>query len=183
MSLPKRQVLARSAVAASLVSITFPLAEMAGYAFVDGLDDTLKPVRQLAAVALGERALDDEPSVVAVLLVGGVVVNFAFNLLFCLPFVALAAAMAPLGSSRARLIAGAVLYGAALWPLNFYVFAPVIGWDFFPDLHDPIVEAVAHVAFFGLPVGLYLANGEERCGQRTRPSAAYDPATTSRLDR
>lgn len=157
-----RAVLARSAVAALLVSVTFPLAEMAGYAIVDGLDDTLKPIRQIAAVGLGERALNDEPSVLAVLLVGGVGLNFAFNLLFCLPFVALTAAVAPLGASRARLVGGAVLYGAALWPLNFYVFAPLIGWHFFPDLHDPVVEAVAHIACFGLPLGLYLAAGEKR---------------------
>ena len=43
---------------------------------------------------------------------------------------------------------------------DFYVFA-LIGWDFFPDLHDPVVEAVAHIVFFGLPLALYLANDHE----------------------
>jgi hypothetical protein len=32
---------------------------MAGYAIVDGLHNTLKPLRQIAAVALGERALNE----------------------------------------------------------------------------------------------------------------------------
>ena len=59
MSLAARRVLARSVVAALLVSVTFPLAEMAGYAIVDGLHNTLKPLRQIAAVALGERALNE----------------------------------------------------------------------------------------------------------------------------
>ena len=152
-----RSVLARSVVAAVLVSVTFPLAEMAGYAIVDGPDDTLKPVRQIAAVALGERALNDSPSLLVVLLVGGVVLNLAFNLLFCLPFVALTARGTTITSSRERVVAAATLYGAVLWPLNFYLFAPLLGWDFFPDLHDPVVEAVAHIGFFGAPLGLYLA--------------------------
>lgn len=152
-----RWILGRSVVAALLVSVTFPLAEMAGYAIVDGPDETLKPVRQIAAVALGERALNDSPSLLVVLLLGGVVLNFAFNLLFCLPFVVLTAVVAAIRARRAALIAAATVYGAVLWPLNFYLFAPLLGWDFFPDLHDPVVEGVAHIAFFGLPLGAYLA--------------------------
>lgn len=148
-----------AAVAAGLiVSVTFPLAEMIGYVVVYGADDLLLPVRQLAAIVFGEEALTDDFSVVAVILVGGVVMNVALNVGFCAIFVALIAAAPALAASRRRLVAGAIAYGILLWLFNFYLFTPVVGWDWFPDLDDPVVESVAHTAFFGLPLGVYLAH-------------------------
>ncbi len=158
MAVTARRVLARTFLASLLVSVTFPLAEMVGYAIVDGLEHTLKPVRQIAAVALGERALGDEPSLLAVLVLGGVILNVAFNFVFCLPFVALAHRHGSAVFSARRLVLAGCAYGAVLWPLNFYVLAPLIGWDFFPDLHHPVVEAVAHISVLRLPLGLYLAS-------------------------
>jgi hypothetical protein len=47
-------------------------------------------------------------------MIGGLVLKVAFDLLFCLPFVALTAAAAPIASSRGRLVGAGVLCGAVL---------------------------------------------------------------------
>ncbi len=159
---PKRSPRARSlvtevALAGLIVSVTFPLAEMVGYAIAYGPEDVLLPVRQLAAIALGEQALEPGFSVVAVLIVGGVVLNVALNVAFCAFFVG-AVLLAPrLAATDRRLVSAATAFGVLLWLFNFYVFTPLVGWDWFPDLHDPIVEAVAHTVFFGVPLGVHLA--------------------------
>ena len=53
-------------------------------------------------------------------------------------------------------IAGA-LFGIALWLVNFYVIAPVVGWQWFPEQTNPIVQFLAHTFFFGAPAGWMLA--------------------------
>lgn len=168
------RVLATETVLAGLlVSVTFPLAEMVGYAIVYGVDNALLPVRQLAAIVLGEQALDGDFSVVAVLLVGGVLLNVALNVLFCAMFAAVVVLVPRLAASGPRLVAAATVFGVLLWLFNFYVFTPLVGWDWFPDLHDPVVEAVAHTVFFGVPLGAWLAvRGPAGTSRRATPLAS-----------
>lgn len=139
------------------MSVTFPLAEMVGYAIAYGTQDLLLPVRQLAAIAVGEQALDRDFSPATVLLVGGVVLNVALNVAFCAIFAAVLVVVPRLAATGRRLVGAATAFGILLWLFNFYVFTPLVGWDWFPDLHDPVVEAVAHTVFFGVPLGAWLA--------------------------
>ncbi len=144
---------------------------MVGYVIAYGSEDLLLPVRQLAAIALGEQALEPSFSVVSVVLVGGVVLNVALNVAFCAMFAALIAVAPRLTVTAQRLVAAATAFGVVLWLFNFYVFTPLVGWNWFPDLHDPVVEAVAHTVFFGVPLGAWLA--------RRRP-LVWPPLATSR---
>ncbi len=62
-----RALVSAAFTAGVIVSVTFPLAEMAGYAVVYGGEELLLPIRQLAAIILGEEALNDDFSVLAVI--------------------------------------------------------------------------------------------------------------------
>jgi uncharacterized membrane protein YagU involved in acid resistance len=61
-----------------------------------------------------------------------------------------------LARSRGALIIAATLYGLLLWVVNFYVIAPVAGWNWFPDMTDPLVQFVAHTFLFGTVLGLVI---------------------------
>jgi hypothetical protein len=61
-----------------------------------------------------------------------------------------------LRSNTLPLVAWASAAGFALWIVNFYVIAPIAGWNWFPDGTDPLVQFVAHTFFFGSALGIYL---------------------------
>jgi hypothetical protein len=64
--------------------------------------------------------------------------------------------LAPRASTGAIVGAG-IVGGLALWVVNFFVLGPALGWRWFAEMTDPLVQAVAHGAFFGIPLGLYVA--------------------------
>ncbi|MDQ3937167.1 MAG: hypothetical protein M3253_00635, partial [Chloroflexota bacterium] len=71
--------------------------------------------------------------------------------------VAVIAAVVPqLRSGTLTLVAWASIAGFALWIVNFYVIAPLAGWQWFPNETDPLVQFVAHTFFYGSVLGLYL---------------------------
>jgi hypothetical protein len=49
-----------------------------------------------------------------------------------------------------------MLFGVALWLVNFYIVAPLLGWSWFPEGTNPAVQFLAHALFFGAPVGWLL---------------------------
>ncbi len=94
-----RALVSAAFTAGVIVSVTFPLAEMAGYAVVYGGEQLLLLMRQLAAISLGEEALSDDFSVLAVIVIGGVAMNVALNVAFCGIFVTLLAAAPSLAAA------------------------------------------------------------------------------------
>ncbi len=74
----------------------------------------------------------------------------------------LAAVVKALTSVGSAMAAG-IAFGIALWIVNFYVLAPVMGWSWFPERTNVAVQFTAHAFFFGLPVAWYLTS------QRTVP--------------
>ena len=50
----------------------------------------------------------------------------------------------------------ATLLGVLLYPINYYVFAPLFGWDWFPETAQPLAKIMTHLAW-GLVLGVYVA--------------------------
>jgi hypothetical protein len=115
------------------------------------------PLRMIGAIVLGARALDPAYSLAAAAIVGLVI-----HLVLSVSFTAIFAATlgrAMIGgtlSAPARLALAGTLFGFALWIVNFYVIAPVLGWTWFPDRTNTLVQFVAHTFCFGCPVGWML---------------------------
>lgn len=148
------RVLKHGAIGGIIAGLIFPMFEMA-MAALQG-QDPLGPLRMIGGIALGEQALDPGFSI---LLAGaaGMVVHMMLSVAYGLAFGA-AATLVPslVGSLTASALAGAAL-GTALWIANFYVVAPLVGWTWFPEMTDPLVQFIAHAGFFGVPLGVYVA--------------------------
>lgn len=52
-----------------------------------------------------------------------------------------------LASKSTALVVWANATGLSLLVVNFYVFAPIFGWNWFPQATNPIVQVIAHNVF------------------------------------
>jgi hypothetical protein len=106
----------------------------------------------IGAIVLGPSALEPTYSLGAAAATG-VLVHIVLSVAFA--FV-LAAVVSPAWSLGQLAIAG-MTFGLIIWMVNFYGIAPFAGWWWFPERSNPVVQFVAHVFFFGCPVGWFLA--------------------------
>ncbi len=157
-----RGLQARSGVGAWVVSggvtgmvagIVFAIFEMVVAALMD--QGFFMPLRMIAAIVLGEEALDPSYALVTAALVG-LAVHMALSALFGMVLAGGAGSVGALRESRFGLIAAATLFGLVLWLVNFFLIAPVL----FPwfEMADQVVQFVAHTFFYGMPLGILLAS-------------------------
>jgi len=117
------------------------------------------PLRLFGSVLLGRSALTDISAGTAILV--GVVVHLALSAAFG----ALYGLLSTRVSDRTRTSSGreaglGMLYGAALWLINFQIIARL----FYPWmlLTPQFTQLVLHAVFYGLPLGLMFASEERR---------------------
>lgn len=141
-----------------IAGIIFAMFEMVVAALLEGRMKALwNPLRMIAAMALGEEAMAPSYSL-AKAAVTGMVVHMMLSAAFGLAFALLVVAVPVLTRSVATLVAAATAYGLLLRLVNFYVIAPVAGWDWFPEKASQFWQGfVAHTFFFGTVLGTYLA--------------------------
>ena len=131
--------------------VLFLVFEMAAAGVLMGFDGMFVPLRMMAAMLLGRAALD--PSLdLFVAAPTGLLIHGVLSMLFALLFVAM---VSPRWTTQALALAG-IAYGTALWLLNFHLIAPLMGWAWFANQTNPIVQFIAHAFFYGCPVGWYL---------------------------
>lgn len=120
----------------------------------------LMPVRMFASVVLGQGALTGALSLGWVIVVG-LVVHFALSALFGLIYGALESRMGVEGrTSWGRQSALGLLFGAAVWLVNFQIIARLI-YPWF--LAAPqFLQLMLHAVAFGLPLGLMFAAFERQ---------------------
>lgn len=120
------------------------------------------PLRMIASVPLG--TMPPEISLGTGIAVG-LGTHLVLSMMFGVVFVLLLWALPALRRSAMVTIVAASLFGLALWLVNFYVIAPVLGRDWFTDA-DKLQQFVAHTFGFGTVLGLYLtaalARGNDR---------------------
>jgi hypothetical protein len=138
--------------------IIFALFEMFAAAIMMGIEAAFMPLSMIGAMVHGSAALNP-PSEIAAMT--GVIVHMILSVAFAGAFAAIASALATtaagdlLSTPRGLALAGMV-FGTALWLVNFYIIAPVAGWTWFPEQTNPVVQFLAHAFFFGAPVGWML---------------------------
>jgi hypothetical protein len=112
-------------------------------------------LRRIAAPWIGAQALAPDFPFATVAVVG-TIIHFGLAALFGLIFTWLTELRVhELTRSRAILVLAATGYGLLLWPLNLYLIAPFVGWEWFVQETEPAVQAAAHLCY-GLLLGLYL---------------------------
>lgn len=135
--------------------IVFAMFEMIMAALLNGASAFWNPLRMIGATVLGKEALSPDYGLVTAALTG-MVVHMMLSVLFGIVFGLVLAFVPSLARSAGLLIVAASLYGLLLWVVNFYVAAPVAGWNWFPDKSEPLVQFVAHTFFFGTVLGLVI---------------------------
>jgi hypothetical protein len=138
-----------------IAGIVFAAFEMIAAAILDGPDMFFMPLRMIGGIALGEQALDPAYSLVTAG-VAGLVVHLVLSAVYGIGVAGVARYVPALASSAAILIAWASIAGLALWLVNFYVIAPITGWNWFPDGTNAVVQFIAHTFFYGTVLGIYL---------------------------
>lgn len=146
--------LSRQGVLAGIIAgISFALFEMIIAWILQG--NFFGPLRMIGAMLLGEEALNPAYSLIQAGM-AGIIVHIMLSAFYGAFFGALAAYFPVLAASPGRLILSAAVFGLFLWIVNFYVFAPLFGWNWFTEQTNPLVQFIGHTLFFGVVLGWYV---------------------------
>ena len=164
------QFLLHGVVGGVIAGVIFALFEMAVAVLLMGsMSAFWMPLRMIGAIVLGKEALEQSSSIAAATL-AGIVVHMALSAAFGAIFALILWGVPALARSAVVLIGAASIYGLLLWLGNFYVIAPLAGWDWFPEGANQLWQGfVAHTFVFGTLLGVYLAAA--RPGRTAAPTA------------
>ncbi len=113
------------------------------------------PLRMIAGIPLQQ-----PPPQIAMgtAIVVGMITHMVFSMMFGVVVAWIVAMVAALRRSPAATVAFATLFGLVLWPLNFFVIAPLINAPWFMTEPSQLWQGfVAHTFMYGTVLGLYLA--------------------------
>lgn len=142
-------------VAGIAAGIVFAMFEMVMAAALNGADAFFNPLRMIGGIGLGKTALDPATSVLSA---GGagLVIHMIMSMIYGIVAAAVLSLVPQLSVNGTTVLVSASVAGLALWILNFYGFAPALGWSWFPDKANPVVQFFAHTFFFGTVLGYVL---------------------------
>jgi hypothetical protein len=147
--------IAQGVIGGLIAGIVLAIFEMVIAALLMGTSAFFLPLRMAATIVLGQSALDPAYPLVSAALVG-VVVHLVLSIIFGTIFGEIVTAVPALHRPGMTLLVAASIFGLALWLVNFYVLAPIFGWNWFPTQAEPVVQFVAHTFFYGTVLGGYL---------------------------
>jgi hypothetical protein len=161
MSSDSRELLGRGAKYGLLVGLFFAIMEMIGAAAMGA--PAFSPWRAFASTILGQRALTQTPFGIAFIV--GVVAHFALSAIYGVAYAyIIGRASATTRASLGREAAIGLLFGVALYLVNFQVIARVI-YPWFRHANQPW-QFILHTVFFGLPLALLFGASERRMVRR-----------------
>lgn len=125
------------------------------------------PPRMMAGIVVGAQAMEESfplGTALATALMLHFLLSVTYGVLFAL-------IVRPQGKNIAgwAVWAEASFFGLLIWLVNFYIFAPLLGWRWFPEGANPFQQFVAHTFAFGTVLGAYL---ERTMPRRRVPSVA-----------
>lgn len=134
-----------------------------------GAEAFFMPLRMIGAIVLGPAALEPAYPLLTAL-IAGVLVHMLLSAGFGMIFGALASSVPALLQSTVVTVTAAVVAGALLWLVNYYLIAAAAGWNWFLE-GDQMLAFIAHAFMFGAPLGFYAAWAAQRAGVQA-PSTA-----------
>ena len=138
-----------------VAGIVFAMFEMIMALILDGPDAFFMPLRMIGGIGLGPSAMEPTTSLLSAG-AAGIVIHMILSMMYGVVVAAVLSLIPRLSATRTAVLASASVAGFALWIVNFYGFAPVFGWTWFPDNTNPVVQFVAHTFFFGTVLGFVL---------------------------
>jgi hypothetical protein len=143
------------AVGGIIAGIVFAVAEMVA-AWVT-MGEPAAPLHMIAGIPLQQdpMKIDDVTAIVV-----GTLAHMVYSVVVGIIMAFIIARIPALRSSPGVIVVFTTLLGLIMWPLNFYVIAPLINAPWFAQVTNPsdqIQQATWH-ALFGATLGLYLAS-------------------------
>lgn len=140
-----------------IAGIIFGIMEVIGAAVMG--DPALMPIRMFASVVLGQAAL--ETVAAGTVLIVGIIVHLALSAGFGLVYGLVNSRLSiETQTNWARQAGIGLLFGAALWLVNFQIISRVLYPWFL--MAPQFLQMMMHAIFFGLPLGLMYAGAERR---------------------
>jgi hypothetical protein len=136
-----------------IAGIAFAVFEMLASTVLIGAG-MFAPLRMIAGIVLGGQALESTYSLLSVITTA-LIVHLTLSVAFALLFVAVVQPTSSIRSTN-MLLLSASIYGLGLWLVNFYVIAPLMGWSWFTQDTNPLVQFLAHTFFYGWMLGAWL---------------------------
>jgi hypothetical protein len=137
-----------------VAGITFAAFEMIISALLSGAQGFWMPLRMIAAILLGSRALEPSYPLASAVPVG-LLIHIMLSVGFALMFFAVVQPRSTIWSSSGLLVSSSI-FGCILWIVNFYVIALALDLTWFPDSTNPLVQFLAHTFFYGCVLGVAL---------------------------
>lgn len=161
-----KRVLAEGALYGAMAGVIFGAMEVVGAAVMG--NPAAMPIKMFASVVLGRDALVASSAGV---LVAGVVIHLALSSVFGAIYGGLYARLGKktLTSFWAQGGLG-LLFGVALWAVNFQVIARLV-YPWFLETPQ-FLQMMMHAMFFGVPLGLFIAATERRVQRAPAPHPA-----------
>jgi hypothetical protein len=140
--------------------IIFVIFEVMTAELILGMASAMFPLRMIAAIVVGPRALDASYSLLLASVIG-----LALHLLLSIVYTAILAFIVSSISTvtNEELLSGAlgdaftgVFFGITLYVLNYYLISPLAGWSWFREGGNVLVEFLSH-GLFGGAAGWMLA--------------------------
>jgi hypothetical protein len=158
------RVLGEGVVYGLIAGIIFGAVEVIGSAAMG--NSPLMPVRSFASVLLGQKAFSEIVWLGWVIAVG-LGVHFALSAIFGLLYGAIDSRMSVEGrTSWSRQSVVGLLFGAAVWLVNFQIIARLF-YPWFLEVPQ-FLQLALHAVTFGWPLGLMFAAAERHHGKAQR---------------
>lgn len=144
--------LGQGVIGGIVAGIVFAMFEMAFAWLMTG--SPWGPLRMIAGIVIAQPPPQIDLTMAVIV---GMMLHMVFSMMFGAIFGAIASAVPALRTSGTWMILFATLFGLVLWPLNFFVIAPMIGAGYFATEPNQLWQGfVAHTFFFGTVLGIYL---------------------------
>lgn len=156
MAIETRRSPGEGITAGLIAGVIFAIMEMVAAAMMG--DPALMPVRMFASVVLGKGAMEGP---LGTALVVGTIAHLVLSAAFGIPYGLFSGRMSdPTRTSFGRQAGLGILFGLAVWFVNFQIIARVL-YPWFLEAPQ-FLQAMMHALFFGLPLALIYAASERR---------------------
>ncbi len=135
-----------------VAGIVFAMGEMISAWLMQG--NAFMPLHMIAGVPLQQDPKAVEPGTA---LRVGMITHMLYSMALAVVIALIVASVAGLRASGARTVIFATLIGFIIWPLNFYVIAPMLDAPWFATETQPVLQFIFHTFLYGTVLGIYLA--------------------------
>ncbi|MFN2431692.1 MAG: hypothetical protein ABR599_02530 [Gemmatimonadota bacterium] len=135
-----------------LAGVVFAMGEMIAARLMQG--DALMPLHMIAGLPLQQ---DPKTIAPATAVPVGMIAHMAYSMALAAVLALVVAIVPGLRASGARTVIFATIIGFLIWPLNFYVIAPLLNAPWFATDTEPVLQFVFHTFLYGTVLGMYLA--------------------------